>query len=100
MAIFKNKSATSSVDPVTIAQQHQQQEEHEVETAYQKGITALRDFIAPSSLEYSSTYFLLGTRYRPHLLTYMGTREIYTPVGCLGWSTWMKLWILVCISTR
>jgi type IV secretory pathway VirB4 component len=79
MAIFK-KRAASSVDPVTIAQQHQQQEEHEVETAYQKGITALRDFIAPSSLEYSSTYFLLGTRYARTYYVYGYPRNLYT-----GW---------------
>ena len=84
MAIFKNKSATSSVDPVTIAQQHQQQEEHEVETAYQKGITALRDFIAPSSLEYSSTYFLLGTRYARTYYVYGYPRNLYT-----GWLSGM-----------
>jgi hypothetical protein len=38
-------------------------EQQEVNTAYQKGVTALRDFIAPSSLEFKSKFFQLGTRY-------------------------------------
>ena len=40
MAIRNNK--TPPIDPVTIAQQHRQQEEIEVQSAFQKGITALK----------------------------------------------------------
>ena len=59
--------AKQSADPLVIAQQQRAQEEQEVNAAFLKGITALRDFIAPSSLEYSGTHFQLGTL-RPHLL--------------------------------
>jgi hypothetical protein len=62
MAFLKN-SKNPPVDPVAIAQQHRAQEELEVNAAFQKGITALRDFVAPSSLEFSSTHFQLGTRF-------------------------------------
>ena len=45
MALGKKKN---QLDPVAIAQQQQLQEQAEVSAAFQKGITALRDFIAPS----------------------------------------------------
>ena len=48
--------------------------------AFQKGITALRDFIAPSSIEFSSTHFQLGTRYARTYYVYGYPRQIYT-----GW---------------
>jgi hypothetical protein len=51
------------IDPVALAQEQQAREQAEVEAAFRKGITALRDFIAPSSLEFSGTHFQLGTRY-------------------------------------
>ena len=44
MALRRNKP---SVDPVLVAQLQQHRERQEVSTAFQKGITALRDFIAP-----------------------------------------------------
>ncbi|MES2971840.1 MAG: DUF87 domain-containing protein [Patescibacteria group bacterium] len=50
------------LDPVSLAQQQQMREQQEVQIAFQKGITALRDFIAPSSLEYSASHFQIGTR--------------------------------------
>jgi len=50
------------LDPVALAQAQQQREQQEVQAAFQKGITALRDFIAPSSVELQSNYFRLGTR--------------------------------------
>ncbi|MHB1864866.1 MAG: VirB4-like conjugal transfer ATPase, CD1110 family [Candidatus Saccharimonadales bacterium] len=82
MAIFK--SPKPKVDAVAIAQQHQQQEQQEVQAAFQKGITALRDFIAPSSLEYSSSYFQLGTRYARTYYVYGYPRNLYT-----GWLSGM-----------
>ncbi len=84
MAIFKKQGTTPNVDPIAIAQQHQQREEQEVEAAFQKGITALRDFIAPSSFEYKSTYFLLGTRYARTYYVYGYPRNLYT-----GWLSGM-----------
>ncbi len=58
MGLFSSKK----VDPVAATQALQLQEQQEVNAAFQKGITALRDFIAPSSLEFQSASFQLGTR--------------------------------------
>lgn len=68
------------LDPVAVAQQQRAREEQEVQAAFQKGITALRDFIAPSSLEFSSTHFQLGTRYARTYYVYGYPRQLYT-----GW---------------
>jgi type IV secretory pathway VirB4 component len=72
--------AKKQLDPVAIAQQQQAREQAEVAAAFQKGITALRDFIAPSSLEFNGTYFQLGTRYARTYYIYGYPRQIYT-----GW---------------
>ncbi len=68
------------VDPVAMAEQQRMREEQEVNTAFQKGITALRDFIAPSSLKYEQGYFHLGTRLARTFYVYGYPRQIYT-----GW---------------
>jgi conjugal transfer ATP-binding protein TraC len=68
------------VDPVAIAQMQRQQEEQEVSAAFQKGITALRDFIAPSSIELQANYFRLGTRVARTYFVYGYPRQLYT-----GW---------------
>lgn len=68
------------MDPVAIAQAQRAREEMEVQAAFQKGITALRDFIAPSSLEFNSTHFQLGTRYARTYYIYGYPRQLYT-----GW---------------
>jgi conjugal transfer ATP-binding protein TraC len=68
------------LDPVAIAQAQQAQEQAEVAVAFRKGITALRDFIAPSSIEFSGTYFQIGTRYARTYYVYGYPRQIYT-----GW---------------
>lgn len=78
MAFGRNKKP--AIDPVAIAQQQRAREEQEVQAAFQKGITALRDFIAPSSLEFSSTHFQLGTRYARTYYVYGYPRQVYT-----GW---------------
>jgi conjugal transfer ATP-binding protein TraC len=78
MAIFGKKQPP--IDPVLLAQQQQMREQQEVASAFQKGITALRDFIAPSSLEFSSSFFQLGTRYARTYYVYGYPRQIYT-----GW---------------
>jgi type IV secretory pathway VirB4 component len=69
-----------NVDPVAFAQAQQAREQAEVAEAFRKGITALRDFIAPSSIEFSGTYFQLGTRYARTYYVYGYPRQIYT-----GW---------------
>lgn len=55
-------------------------EQQEVNAAFQKGVTALRDFIAPSSLEFNSNYFQLGTRYARTFYVYGYPHQVYT-----GW---------------
>jgi type IV secretory pathway VirB4 component len=78
MAFGRNKK--QPLDPAAAAQAQRAQEEQEVSAAFQKGITALRDFIAPSSLEFSSTHFQLGTRYARSYYVYGYPRQVYT-----GW---------------
>jgi type IV secretory pathway VirB4 component len=68
------------LDPVALAQAQQAKEQAEVNEAFRKGITALRDFIAPSSIEFFGTYFQLGTRYARTYYVYGYPRQIYT-----GW---------------
>lgn len=74
----RKKSQTP--DPVAIAQAQRAQEERDVQAAFQKGITALRDFIAPSSLVFDNAFFHLGTRYARTFYVYGYPRQIFT-----GW---------------
>lgn len=74
------KNSKKPVDPVTLAQNQRAQEELEVSAAFQKGITALRDFIAPSSIELQSTHFQIGTRMARTYYVYGYPRQLYT-----GW---------------
>lgn len=73
-------SKKPSVDPVLITQKQQEQETRVVQEAFQKGITALRDFIAPSSIEFKSSYFQIGTRLARTFYVYGYPRQVYT-----GW---------------
>jgi conjugal transfer ATP-binding protein TraC len=68
------------MDPVAIAQMQRMREQQEVQSAFQKGITALRDFIAPSSISYEAGFFKLGTRIARTFYVYGYPRQIYT-----GW---------------
>lgn len=79
MAIFK-KAPPPPTDPAAIAAAQQQREQQEVSRAFQKGITALRDFIAPSSIEYSASHFQLGTRFARTYFVYGYPRQLST-----GW---------------
>jgi conjugal transfer ATP-binding protein TraC len=72
------------LDPIAIAQAQRAREEQEVQEAFRKGITALRDFIAPSSLEISSSYFQIGTRFARTYYVYGYPRQLYT-----GWTSSM-----------
>ena len=76
--MFKKKQPP--VTPGGIAQAQRQSEEREVSAAFQKGITALRDFIAPSSIELQPHYFRLGTRLARTYFVYGYPRQLYT-----GW---------------
>jgi type IV secretory pathway VirB4 component len=81
-------------DPVAIAQAQHAREEQEVSAAFQKGVTALRDFIAPSSLEFDSSHFQLGTRYARTYYVYGYPRKVST-----GWlSTMVNLDEVIDIS--
>lgn len=61
-----------------------QLEQQEVAAAFAKGVSALRDFIAPSSLEFDSSFFHLGTRYARTYYVYGYPRQLYT-----GWLSGM-----------
>jgi type IV secretory pathway VirB4 component len=78
MALGKKKQA--QIDPVAIAQAQAAREQQEVSEAFQKGVTALRDFIAPSSLEFNSSYFQIGTRMARTFYVFGYPRQLYT-----GW---------------
>lgn len=77
MALRKNKQQS---DPVMLAQQQTMREQQEVQAAFQKGVTALRDFIAPSSIEFNPTHFQLGTRLARTYYIYGFPRQVFT-----GW---------------
>lgn len=77
MGFGKKKPA---LDPVAIAQAQRLREQQEVDAAFRKGVTALRDFIAPSSIEFSSTHFQLGTRFARTYYVYGYPRSLTT-----GW---------------
>lgn len=67
-------------DITDIVAEQRAREQTEVEQAFLKGVTTLRDLIAPSSLEIHSSYFRLGTKYGRTLYVYGYPRQIYT-----GW---------------
>jgi len=72
--------AKKKLDVVDIAAEQRAREQNEVEQAFLKGVTTLRDLIAPSSLEIHSSYFRLGTKYGRTIYVYGYPRQIYT-----GW---------------
>jgi hypothetical protein len=65
---------------VDIAEQQRIREEAEVAAEFRKGISTLRDLIAPASIEFKSGYFMLGTRWCKTLYVYGYPRSLYT-----GW---------------
>ncbi len=67
-------------DPTDIAQAQRLREQQEIEQEFQKGITTLRDLIAPSSIEFQSSHFRLGTKYGRTIYIYGYPRQVYT-----GW---------------
>lgn len=70
----KQKSA------IDVAAEQRAVEQAEVEQAFLKGVSTLRDLIAPSSIEIHSSYFRMGTKYGRTLYVYGYPRQIYT-----GW---------------
>ncbi|MDX1765332.1 MAG: DUF87 domain-containing protein [Candidatus Saccharimonadales bacterium] len=77
MGIFKKKPQN---DPIDLATSQRHREQVEIEQEFRKGITALRDFIAPSSIEFESGHYRLGTKYCRTYYVYGYPRQIYT-----GW---------------
>ena len=67
-------------DNVDISAEQRAKEQAEVEQAFLTGIRTLRDFIAPSSIEFTTDHFRLGTKYGRTIYVYGYPREIYT-----GW---------------
>ncbi len=74
---MKSKKKDNELD---IAQQQLVKEQADVEQAFLKGVTTLRDLISPSSIEIHSSHFRLGTKYGRTLYIYGYPRQIYT-----GW---------------
>jgi len=72
--------AGKKAGPVDLAAQQRAREEAEVEAEFQKGISTLRDLVAPASIEFKSGYFMLGTRWCKTIYVYAYPRTIYT-----GW---------------
>src|SRR3989344_3553585 len=68
------------MDPVALAEAQRLREQQEVSAAFNKGITALRDFIAPSSMKFENSFFHLGSRYARSFYVYGYPRQIFT-----GW---------------
>ncbi len=77
MAFGKKKQ---QVDPIALAEAQRQREQQEVSVAFRKGVTALRDFIAPSSIEYKANFFQIGTRYARTFYVFGYPRQLFT-----GW---------------
>ncbi len=73
----KKQKQLSAAD---IAAQAQLQEEVEIQRAFEAGITTLRDLISPSSLEFQSDHFRIGTKYGRTIYVYGYPRSLYT-----GW---------------
>ena len=73
-------AAKKKMDPIDIAAQQRAREQAEVEQAFFKGMTTLRDLIAPSSLEIHSSHFRIGTKYGRTMYIYGYPRKLYT-----GW---------------
>jgi conjugal transfer ATP-binding protein TraC len=71
-----------TIDPQQYARIQQENEKQQVQVAFQKGVTALRDFIAPSSIEFQSTHFQIGTRFARTYYVYGYPHQLYT--GWLG----------------
>lgn len=78
MALFGSNKKKQ--DPIDIAEAQRVREQQEIEQEFLKGITTLRDIIAPSSLEIQAGHFRLGTKYARTIYVYGYPNQIYT-----GW---------------
>jgi len=74
------KNQQQPADPISLAEQQRLREQQEVAQQFQAGVVALRDFIAPSSIEFESGFFRLGSKYCRSFYVYGYPRTINT-----GW---------------
>ena len=74
------KAKKAAKEQANLLAQQQAREASEVEDVLRKGITTLRDLVAPASLEFKSNFFMMGTRYCRTLYAYGYPRVLYT-----GW---------------
>ena len=74
------KAKKAAKEQASLLAQQQAREASEVEDVLRKGITTLRDLVAPASLEFKSNFFMMGTRYCRTLYAYGYPRVLYT-----GW---------------
>lgn len=77
MALFNKDNQQDTGD---IAQQQKARVAKQVDNQFRQGISALRDFIAPSSIEFESGLLRLGTRYARSFYVYGYPRKLFT-----GW---------------
>lgn len=77
---MRKKNKNQQLTAAQIAAQAQAMEEAEIQRAFEQGITTLRDLISPSSIEFHSDYFRLGTKYGRTLYVYGYPRSLIT-----GW---------------
>lgn len=74
------KNQQQQTDPISLAEQQRLREQQEVAQQFQAGVVALRDFIAPSSIEFESGFFRLGSKFCRSFYVYGYPRSINT-----GW---------------
>ncbi len=79
MGLFGKKVGTN---PKDLEEAQRRREQQEVSEVFRKGVTALRDFIAPSSIELSSTHFQIGSRYARTFYIFGYPRTLMT-----GWTS-------------
>ena len=77
---MSKKDKKAAKERASLLAQQQAREASEVEDVLRKGITTLRDLVAPASLEFKSNFFMMGTRYCRTLYAYGYPRVLYT-----GW---------------
>jgi conjugal transfer ATP-binding protein TraC len=78
MGLFSHNK--DQINPTQLVQQQRRVEASQVDQQFKQGISALRDFISPGSLEFQSDHFKVGTRFGRSFYVYGYPRQIYT-----GW---------------
>lgn len=79
MGLFGKKAVTN---PKDLEEAQRRREQQEVGEVFRKGVTALRDFIAPSSIELSSSHFQIGSRFARTFYIFGYPRTLLT-----GWTS-------------